>query len=100
MSARTYRVPLERARCGGRNYLRPGDPCYVRAGGADRTGFRARVVRIVAVETVELKPKLVAVEVDVVVGRLSDDRKPQRKAGTYRTVPLERLERRRPLEDA
>ena len=75
-------VELPAVRCGGRNFLRPGDRCYVRAGGADRTGFPAKVRRIID------EPAGIAVE--VVVAR------PHRRAGTIRTIPLARVQRRRP----
>ena len=74
-------VEIDEVRCGGRNFLRPGDPCYVRAGGADRTGFPAKVRRIIV--------ESAGVAVEVVVCR------PHRRAGTVRTIPLDRVRRRR-----
>lgn len=71
---------LKEVRCGGRNYLRPGDPCRVAAAGGDRQGFPAKVLRLV-------EGAGGAVTVDVVVAR------PHRKAGTIRTVELERVRR-------
>lgn len=75
-------VELEQVRCSARTVLRPGDHCYVRARGADKRGFPGRVRRILD------EPAGVAVE--VVVSR------PHRRAGTIRTVTLDRVQRRRP----
>ncbi len=70
---------LDKVRCGGRNYLRPGDPCRIRAGGADHRSFPARVRRILDTPA--------GVEVEVAIAR------PHRKAGTIRTVRLDRVRR-------
>jgi hypothetical protein len=72
---------LDRVRCGGRNWLRPGDPCKL--AGIDRDGERqampAKVRRIL--------DEGGAIVVEVVIAR------PHRKAGTIRTVPLSRVRR-------